>query len=152
MLQLLVLAAVALLLYYYSRGAEQKVDDLQEKVNLVSAMFPHIPKAIIQEDLRNGSTVEQTCEKIISGQIVQPIQSNSTDIGNLLTSDQSNSKSFNPQSSSQSKIVFKHLNGPVIESEPLKMWESESEKRQQLLKQRKAYMIQQARLKFLKDD
>lgn len=148
MIQLLIFALIIVLIYYYyTGGQEPNVENLEERVKLVSAMFPHIQKAAIEEDLRNGSRVEETCEKIMSGRLAE-IQDNSSSLGDLNRIDNSQ-KSMSTKTNSYSRP---HLESPIIQEEPPKIWDSESNKRQELLRQRKAFMIQQARLKFINKD
>jgi len=148
MIQLIIVALTIffLIYYYFYTGADVPLQtSLEDRVKLVSTMFPHVPKTLIENDLRNGSKVEQVCEKIMSGRLTatfsEPPENNYSDQKSLAES------SKLPQNSRKD-----HLDTPTIKEEPPKLWESESDKRQQLLRQRKAFMIQQARLKFLNKD
>ncbi len=113
------------------------VEDIDEKINLVSSMFPHIPKSIIEQDLRSGSRVQETCEKILAGKLSvrepQVISQN---------------HELHQSSSTPSKVK---ITEKLIDKEPPKIWQEDPKKREELLKQRKAYMIQQARLKLKND-
>ena len=147
-IELLILGLIIVLIYYYYTGGnEQNLQDLESRVKLVSSMFPHVPKSLIENDLRAGSRVEETCEKIISGRLERSQVS-------TINNNQRNNVDSSATSSkiSQSLHMSEILSSPILEEAPPKIWESESDKRQNLLKQRKAYMIQQARFKFLNKD
>jgi coupling of ubiquitin conjugation to ER degradation protein 1 len=154
-MQSIVIALIIIFLiyyyYYYTGEEEPNPTSIEDRVKLVSTMFPHVPKVLIESDLRNGSRVEEVCEKIMSGRLTATEASSSfnANTDSNPTSQAEGSVSSKPP---QNLYLKDLIDKPAIEEEPPKVWESEGEKRHELLRQRKAFMIQQARLKFLNKD
>jgi hypothetical protein len=44
----------------------------REWIDQVSTLFPHLPRQVIEQDLMRTRSVEQTCERILSGQLRVP--------------------------------------------------------------------------------
>jgi coupling of ubiquitin conjugation to ER degradation protein 1 len=153
-MQSIVIALIIIFLiyyYYYTGEEEPNPTSLEDRVKLVSTMFPHVPKVLIESDLRSGSRVEEVCEKIMSGRLTATEASSSSN-ANTDSDPTSQAAGSVPSKPPQNLYLKDLIDKPAIEAEPPKVWESESDKRQELLRQRKAFMIQQARLKFLNKD
>lgn len=88
-------------------------------------MFPHLPRPIIEHDLSITGSVEETCDRILSGAL-----------RNTTTTNQQTNAPINKTSNYLASTVDK---------EPPRVWNSSSQDRQLNLKQRKEFMVQQAR-------
>ncbi|KAI9003899.1 hypothetical protein DFJ74DRAFT_713417 [Hyaloraphidium curvatum] len=101
----------------------------QARVDQVAALFPNIRVDDIREDLARTGSVDATIENILSGRLV----------------DSSSSKSAAPPPSKLASL----LEVEPLETPPPNKWESSPEARANNLKQRKAFMLQEARRKFM---
>ncbi|KAJ8330450.1 hypothetical protein O5D80_001436 [Batrachochytrium dendrobatidis] len=112
-------------------------------VDAVFSMFPHIPRATIELDLSNTGSVEETCDRILSGALVAPVTPVPVNTSQARVSTASTPASSLP--------VFTNKPPPYLKSElevvaePLKKWEPSPDARQLSLRQRKEFMVQQAR-------
>ena len=92
-------------------------------------MFPHIPQQTIIDDLLLTGDVHATCERILSGQVIAP------------------NPPTPPPAEIQGPFTSPTVNyipsSPV--SHPEKTWSSSLDDRQSHLRQRKEFMMQQAR-------
>ncbi|KAG0302073.1 hypothetical protein BGZ98_007808 [Dissophora globulifera] len=118
-------------------------------VETVRAMFPHIPAAAIHYDLQKTGSVEQTCDNILrDGSLPMPpaprpvtpsvASSSSTAAGS------SSSQSVNGNLVQRFKLQDK-VEMDVVPEEPSKVWGDNAEKRQEVFKSRKEFMVLQAR-------
>ncbi|CAO3609043.1 unnamed protein product [Cunninghamella blakesleeana] len=125
-----------------------------QMIEMVRAMFPDIPVAAIQADLQRTGSVETTVDNALrDGGLPMPAiptppsQPGSPSLNN--TSSSSSRKTTNHGSLLQRyKIDSQSLNEEKLE-EPPRVWEASAEKRQEMLKKRKEFMVLQARKKLL---
>ncbi|RUS27749.1 hypothetical protein BC938DRAFT_482796 [Jimgerdemannia flammicorona] len=124
-----------------------------EMVGTVSQMFPDIPPAAILADLQKTGSVEITCNNILKdgGLPLPPAPAPSQ----ATTSSAGSSSSSSAMSkSSTSSLVHRYklqekIHQDVTPEEPAKVWESSADKRQEVLRKRKEFMVLQARKKWL---
>ena len=90
-------------------------------------MFPHIPSQTIAQDLAITGNVQETCERILSGIVSAPRPPTPPPVVQVKTSP---TVDYIPKD-----------NVP----DPVKEWAPSSDQRQANLRQRKEYMMQQAR-------
>ncbi|KAI9306469.1 hypothetical protein BJ944DRAFT_255419 [Cunninghamella echinulata] len=125
-----------------------------QMIEMVRAMFPDIPIAAIQADLQRTGSVETTVDNALrDGGLPMPAiptppsQPGSPSLNNNTSSSSSSSsrKATNHGSLLQRyKIDSQSLNEESLK-EPPRVWESSAEKRQEMLKKRKEFMVLQAR-------
>ncbi|KAL1918722.1 uncharacterized protein VTP21DRAFT_2744 [Calcarisporiella thermophila] len=133
-----------------------------EMINRVHEMFPSIPISAIKYDLQLTGSCEVTCDKILQqGGLPLPpnAQASSSNPPSSTTSSTTLSARISSASNNTtpplSSLLHRYnLMGAVRNgfemNEPLKVWESTAEKRDEILRRRKEFMILQARSKFLK--
>ncbi|KAG0211362.1 hypothetical protein BGX28_008020 [Mortierella sp. GBA30] len=130
-----------------------------EMIETVRAMFPHIPTAAIHYDLQKTGSVEQTCDNILrDGTLPMPPAPRPPTPPAASTSTSSASGS----SSASSPVVNGNLvqrfklqaavEKDVVPEEPSKVWADSAEKRQEVFKSRKEFMVLQARKRFLEQE
>ncbi|KAJ3146767.1 hypothetical protein HDU89_006022 [Geranomyces variabilis] len=107
-----------------------------EKVDTVLAMFPAFPRATIQQDLARTGSVEQTCENILTGALVPPPAP-------IRPSSVSQTPASGSKDGSRYAAKLNLGSEPLVE--PAKVWEQTPEGREQNLRARKEFMLQQAR-------
>lgn len=118
-------------------------------------MFPGVPHSAIDEDLAYTGNLEETCENILTGRIrISPVSLALNPTSSSSSSSSIPSQSSQPSSSSSSTTPYPlGLNfdpsTPLPETPPPKFWESEAGMRNENLRLRKQYMVQEARQKFL---
>ncbi|KAI8096755.1 uncharacterized protein BX664DRAFT_65653 [Halteromyces radiatus] len=119
-----------------------------QMIEMVRSMFPDVPTAAIQADLQRTGSVETTVDNALrDGGLPMP----------AALANQPGSPSLNNGSSSSSrkpttyssllqryKIDAKDLKQDEL-TEPPKVWEKDADKRQEMLKKRKEFMVLQAR-------
>ncbi|KAI9364666.1 hypothetical protein BD770DRAFT_378715 [Pilaira anomala] len=122
-----------------------------QMIEMVRAMFPDVPTAAIQADLQRTGSVETTVDNALRDgglPLPAPIVS------------QQGSPNSNSSSASSSRKSPSHLN--LVQrykldtqqdqngsQEPPKVWESSPDKRQEMLRKRKEFMVLQARKKLM---
>ncbi|KAJ1565067.1 hypothetical protein HK096_004739, partial [Nowakowskiella sp. JEL0078] len=138
-------AGTLLLQQQHQRALEaaRRNPSFQSKVAQVLELFPDFAaehaRIIIELDLlRNNGNIDSTCEKILSGRLIVPLPP-------APTSTSSNASSVKETTGFVSTVDFSK---PIGEA-PLSNWETNPESRQMNLRQRKEYMLKQARQKFL---
>ncbi|KAH6562139.1 hypothetical protein BASA50_003082 [Batrachochytrium salamandrivorans] len=121
-------------------------------VDAVFSMFPHIPRTAIELDLSNTGSVEETCDRILSGALVAPLAPSAPP-----SAPSSGAMSASSLTDKAARPVFQNKPSPYLKpsaepvDEPPKKWEASSDARQTSLRQRKEFMVQQARKKFLEN-
>ncbi|KAI8647577.1 hypothetical protein BD408DRAFT_449079 [Parasitella parasitica] len=119
-----------------------------QMIEMVRAMFPDIPTAAIQADLQRTGSVETTVDNALrEGGLPLPPPTASQQ-------GSPNSNAANSQSSSSSRKSPSHSNlvqrykidvQQDTDQEPPKVWEVSPDKRQEMLRKRKEFMVLQAR-------
>ncbi|KAL2918493.1 hypothetical protein HK105_201894 [Polyrhizophydium stewartii] len=140
-----VAALAALVLVRSDEGTEDDENKLTQpaKVDMVLAMFPNFPRSTIEIDLSHTGSVEETCERILSGALVPPPTPPPTAAATAAQS---------PRAGAPDLAAFApspYLAAKPVEAEPPKKWAATPEARQMNLRQRKEFMVQQARKKSL---
>ncbi|KAG0041935.1 hypothetical protein BGZ83_001085 [Gryganskiella cystojenkinii] len=131
-----------------------------EMVETVRGMFPHIPTAAIHYDLQKTGSVEQTCDNILrDGSLPMPP---ATRPPTPPTTTASSSAAGSSSGASRSAGVDGNLvhrfklqaavEQNVVPEEPSKVWGDSAEKRQEVFKSRKEFMVLQARKRFLEEE
>eukprot|EP00842_Homolaphlyctis_polyrhiza_P005496 jgi/Hompol1/5948/HPOL_000913-RA len=118
------------------------------QIDTVLSMFPHFPRETIEIDLSHTGSVQETCDRILSGALVPPPpppSMPSTSTASSSTAGPSSATSTTPTGSATTSPLAPYFNSNPIESEPPKKWEASPDARQMNLRQRKEFMIQQAR-------
>ncbi|KAL2913928.1 hypothetical protein HK105_206519 [Polyrhizophydium stewartii] len=138
-------ALVLVLVVLYLSSSSVPCSELTQpaKVDTVLAMFPNFPRSTIEIDLSHTGSVEETCERILSGALVPPPTPPPTAAATAAQS---------PRAGAPDLAAFApspYLAAKPVEAEPPKKWEATPEARQMNLRQRKEFMVQQARKKFL---
>ncbi|KAF9953980.1 hypothetical protein BGZ70_010697 [Mortierella alpina] len=128
-----------------------------EMVETVRAMFPHIPTAAIHYDLQKTGSVEQTCDNILrDGTLPMPPAPRPPTPPAPSTSSTSGSSSATSQSVNGNLVQRFQLQEAaernVVPDEPSKVWADSAEKRQEVFKSRKEFMVLQARKRFLEQE
>ncbi|CAO3571986.1 unnamed protein product [Mortierella alpina] len=126
-------------------------------VETVRAMFPHIPTAAIHYDLQKTGSVEQTCDNILrDGTLPMPPAPRPPTPPAPSTSSTSGSSSATSQSVNGNLVQRFQLQEAaernVVPDEPSKVWADSAEKRQEVFKSRKEFMVLQARKRFLEQE
>ncbi|KAF9362323.1 hypothetical protein BGX34_006387 [Mortierella sp. NVP85] len=124
------------------------------QIDTVRSMFPNIPVEAIQYDLQKTGSVEQTCENILrDGTLPLPPRPSRPAPATFTSPPTPTPTAGSSSGSSQS------VNGNLIQrfrlqdaadknwvpEEPSKVWGDNSEKRQEVFKSRKEFMVLQAR-------
>ncbi|CEG66492.1 hypothetical protein RMATCC62417_03063 [Rhizopus microsporus] len=123
-----------------------------QMIEMVRAMFPDIPVAAIQADLQRTGSVETTVDNALrdGGLPLPPSASPTTTT--TTTNNQPSSSSTGRNSPNHANLVQRykidvdHVNEA---QEPPKVWETNPDKRQEMLKKRKEYMVLQARKRMM---
>ncbi|ORE01992.1 hypothetical protein BCV72DRAFT_309535 [Rhizopus microsporus var. microsporus] len=126
-----------------------------QMIEMVRAMFPDIPVAAIQADLQRTGSVETTVDNALrDGSLPLPPSASPT-----ITTTTTTTTNNQPSSSSTGRNSPNHANlvqrykidvDHVSEAqEPPKVWETNPDKRQEMLKKRKEYMVLQARKRMM---
>ncbi|KAF9147467.1 hypothetical protein BG015_010903 [Linnemannia schmuckeri] len=138
-----------------------------EMVETVRAMFPHIPTAAIHYDLQKTGSVEQTCDNILrDGTLPMPpaprpqtpptAATTSAAPSGLSTGSSTGSSSGSSHATNGNLVQrFKLQEAAeknIVPDEPSKVWADSAEKRQEVFKNRKEYMVLQARKRFLEEE
>ncbi|OAQ22458.1 hypothetical protein K457DRAFT_143408 [Linnemannia elongata AG-77] len=134
-----------------------------EMVETVRAMFPHIPTAAIHYDLQKTGSVEQTCDNILrDGTLPMPPAPRPQTPPTAATSSAAPSGSSTGSSSGSSHATNGNLvqrfklqeaaEKNIVPDEPSKVWAESAEKRQEVFKSRKEFMVLQARKRFLEEE
>ncbi|CEP14405.1 hypothetical protein [Parasitella parasitica] len=120
-----------------------------QMIEMVRAMFPDIPTAAIQADLQRTGSVETTVDNALrDGGLPLPPPMAS----------QQGSPNSNAQSSPNSRKSPSHPNlvqrykidvQQDADQEPPKVWDANPDKRQEMLRKRKEFMVLQARKKLM---
>ncbi|KAF9320467.1 hypothetical protein BG003_006064 [Podila horticola] len=125
-----------------------------EMVETVRSMFPHVPTAAIHYDLQKTGSVEQTCDNILrDGSLPMPpaprpptppttASSSSSSAGSSVTNGNLVQR-FKLQEAAEKNYV---------PEEPSKVWGDSAEKRQEVFKSRKEFMVLQARKRMLEKE
>ncbi|RUS19964.1 hypothetical protein BC937DRAFT_86654, partial [Endogone sp. FLAS-F59071] len=124
-----------------------------EMVEAVRQMFPSIPPAAILADLQKTGSVEITCDNILrdGGLPLPPVPASpqaSTSSAGSSSSSSATSKPSAPSLVHRYKLQDKVVQD-VVPEEPAKVWEGSADKRHEVLKKRKEFMVLQARKRFL---
>ncbi|KAG0001499.1 hypothetical protein BGZ79_004568 [Entomortierella chlamydospora] len=129
-----------------------------EMVETVRVMFPHIPTAAIHYDLQKTGSVEQTCDNILRDGALPmppaprpptpPAPSSSTSVAGSSSGVNQSVNSNLIQRFKLQEAAEKNL----VPEEPSKVWGDSAEKRQEVFKSRKEYMVLQARKRFLEQE
>ncbi|KAG0372992.1 hypothetical protein BGX24_012318 [Mortierella sp. AD032] len=130
-----------------------------EMVETVRAMFPHIPTAAIHYDLQKTGSVEQTCDNILrDGTLpMPPAPRPQTPPTAAATSAAASGSSTGSSHATNGNLVqrFKLQEAAdknIVPDEPTKVWADSAEKRQEVFKSRKEFMVLQARKRFLEEE
>ncbi|KAF9974434.1 hypothetical protein BGZ73_002176 [Actinomortierella ambigua] len=139
-----------------------------EMIDTVKQMFPHIPTAAIHYDLQKTGSVELTCENVLrdgtlpmppTPRPATPPSASGSTIGRNAGVGSSTSSATASGSSSSQNTSLVHRYGlseqaarNYVPEEPSKVWADTAEKRQQIFKNRKEFMILQARKKLLEQE
>ncbi|KAG9068834.1 hypothetical protein KI688_011120 [Linnemannia hyalina] len=134
-----------------------------EMVETVRAMFPHIPTAAIHYDLQKTGSVEQTCDNILrDGTLPMPPAPRPQTPPTAATTSAVPSGSSTGSSSGSSHATNGNLvqrfklqeaaEKNIVPDEPSKVWGDSAEKRQEVFKSRKEFMVLQARKRFLEEE
>ncbi|KAG9322965.1 hypothetical protein KVV02_007245 [Mortierella alpina] len=128
-------------------------------VETVRAMFPHIPTAAIHYDLQKTGSVEQTCDNILrDGTLPMPPAPRPPTPPATSTSSTSTSGSSSATNQSVNGNLVQRFQlqeaaeRNVVPDEPSKVWADSAEKRQEVFKSRKEFMVLQARKRFLEQE
>ncbi|KAI8994554.1 hypothetical protein BDB01DRAFT_831524 [Pilobolus umbonatus] len=123
-----------------------------QMIDMVRAMFPDIPTAAIQADLQRTGSVETTVDNALrdGGLPIPPPISPQQSSPNSNSSTPSNSRKspVHPNLIQRYHIDVNKSESPDF-VEPPKVWESSPDKRQEMLRKRKEFMVLQARKKLL---
>ncbi|KAF9027065.1 hypothetical protein BGZ52_004872 [Haplosporangium bisporale] len=124
-------------------------------VETVRSMFPHVPTAAIHYDLQKTGSVEQTCDNILrDGSLPMPPAPRPP---TPPTTASSSSSSAAGSSVTNGNLVqrFKLQEAAeknYVPEEPSKVWGDSAEKRQEVFKSRKEFMVLQARKRMLEKE
>ncbi|KAF9912813.1 hypothetical protein EC991_008676 [Linnemannia zychae] len=134
-----------------------------EMVETVRAMFPHIPTAAIHYDLQKTGSVEQTCDNILrDGTLPMPpaprpqtppiVATTLTTASGSSTGSSSGSNHATNGNLVQRFKLQEAVEKNIVPDEPTKVWADSAEKRQEVFKSRKEFMVLQARKRFLEEE
>ncbi|KAI8878984.1 hypothetical protein K501DRAFT_325759 [Backusella circina FSU 941] len=118
-----------------------------QMIETVRAMFPDIPTAAIQADLQRTGSVETTVDNALrDGGLPLPPPTPSSPSSNT----GSPAGSSNRKTPNHPSLIQRYRIDETKDTvEPPKVWESSPDKRQEMLRKRKEYMVIQARKKLL---
>ncbi|KAF9109184.1 hypothetical protein BGX27_007893 [Mortierella sp. AM989] len=128
-----------------------------EMVETVRAMFPHIPTAAIHFDLQKTGSVEQTCDNILRDGTLpmppapRPPTPPTASSSSTSAAGSSSGVSVNGNLVQRFKLEEAAKNN-IVPDEPNKIWGDSAEKRQEVFKSRKEFMVLQARKRFLEQE
>ncbi|KAF9428648.1 hypothetical protein BGZ94_001616 [Podila epigama] len=128
-----------------------------EMVETVRSMFPHVPTAAIHYDLQKTGSVEQTCDNILrDGSLpMPPAPRPPTPLTTVASSSSSSvatgSNSINGNLVQRFKLQ-EAAEKNFVPEEPTKVWGDSAEKRQEVFKSRKEFMVLQARKRLLEKE
>ncbi|KAK3817243.1 MAG: hypothetical protein J3Q66DRAFT_339339 [Benniella sp.] len=129
-----------------------------EMIDTVRSMFPNIPVEAIQYDLQKTGSVEQTCENILRDGTLplppRPSRPASATFNSPPTPTPTAGSSSGSSQSVNGNLIqrFKLQDAAdknLVPDEPSKVWGDSSEKRQEVFKSRKEFMVLQARKRYL---
>ncbi|KAF8986123.1 hypothetical protein BGZ46_009234 [Entomortierella lignicola] len=127
-----------------------------EMVETVRSMFPHIPTAAIHYDLQKTGSVEQTCDNILRDGALPMPPAPRPPTPPVASSSATGSSSGVSQSVNGNLVQrFKLQEAAeknIVPDEPSKVWGDSAEKRQEVFKSRKEFMVLQARKRFLEQE
>ncbi|KAF9435999.1 hypothetical protein BGZ76_005084 [Entomortierella beljakovae] len=129
-----------------------------EMVETVRAMFPHIPTAAIHYDLQKTGSVEQTCDNILrDGALPMPPAPRPPTPPTASASNSAAGSSSGVNQSVNGNLIQRFklqeaVDKDIVPDEPSKVWGDNAEKRQEVFKSRKEYMVLQARKRFLEQE
>ncbi|GJJ68881.1 coupling of ubiquitin conjugation to ER degradation protein 1 [Entomortierella parvispora] len=129
-----------------------------EMVETVRAMFPHIPTAAIHYDLQKTGSVEQTCDNILrDGSLPMPPAPRPATPPTPSPSNSGAGSSSGASHSVNGNLVQRFklqsaVEQNIVPEEPSKVWGDSAEKRQEVFKNRKEFMVLQARKRFLEEE
>ncbi|KAL3901314.1 MAG: hypothetical protein SGCHY_000693 [Lobulomycetales sp.] len=101
-------------------------------------MFPDFPRETIELDLSRSGSVQATCDNILNGLLVAPPPPRAA------------SASSNSSSGKSSLLQSVRDFDALPSEEPSKQWLDSAKDRESQLRQRKLFMLNQQREKFLK--
>ncbi|GAN09821.1 amfr protein [Mucor ambiguus] len=124
-----------------------------QMIEMVRAMFPDIPTAAILADLQRTGSVETTVDNALRDgglPLPSPVPSqqgspNASAINNSSTVSSSRKSPSHPNLVQRYKIDVQQ----DTDQEPPKVWEASPDKRQEILRKRKEFMVLQARKKLM---
>ncbi|CAO0796195.1 unnamed protein product [Mucor circinelloides] len=124
-----------------------------QMIEMVRAMFPDIPTAAILADLQRTGSVETTVDNALRDgglPLPSPMPSqqgspNSNAASNSSTASSSRKSPSHPNLVQRYKIDVQQ----DADQEPPKVWEASPDKRQEILRKRKEFMVLQARKKLM---
>ncbi|CAO3598857.1 unnamed protein product [Absidia cylindrospora] len=119
-------------------------------------MFPNVPTAAIQANLQRTGSVEVTVDNALrdGGLPMPPTPTTSQPGSPSLNEDSTTSSTSTSKSTNYGSLIQRYkldeqnlMQGDL--TEPPKVWELDAEKRQEMLKKRKEFMVLQARKKLV---
>ncbi|KAI7906816.1 uncharacterized protein BX663DRAFT_497674 [Cokeromyces recurvatus] len=129
-----------------------------QMIEMVRAMFPDIPTAAIQADLQRTGSVETTVDNALrDGGLPLPASMTNNQQGSASTNTNSPTTTTTTNTATGNNVRRKSPSHPNLvqrykidinndmSKEPPKVWESSPDKRQEILRKRKEFMILQAR-------
>ncbi|KAL9544856.1 hypothetical protein MBANPS3_007415 [Mucor bainieri] len=127
-----------------------------QMIEMVRAMFPDIPTAAILADLQRTGSVETTVDNALRDgglPLPSPMPSqqgspNSNATNSSSTASSSRKSPSHPNLVQRYKIDVQQN----ADQEPPKVWEASPDKRQEMLRKRKEFMVLQARKKLLEQE
>ncbi|KAG0230473.1 hypothetical protein B0O80DRAFT_459718 [Mortierella sp. GBAus27b] len=134
----------------------------REMVDTVRSMFPHIPVEAIQYDLQKTGSVEQTCDNILrDGTLPMPpaparpaASASSPTPTRTATPTPTAGSSSGSSPAVNGNLVqrFKLQDAAeknIVPDEPTRVWGDNADRRQEVFKSRKEFMVLQARKRYL---
>ncbi|KAL0092428.1 hypothetical protein J3Q64DRAFT_1694948 [Phycomyces blakesleeanus] len=123
-----------------------------QMVEMVLAMFPDIPQPAIIADLQRTGAVETTVDNALrNGGLPMPVSHSSTPPSGSSSSSNSARKSpVHTNLIQRYNLDSKNTEKESL-SEPPKVWEASADKRQEMLRKRKEFMVLQARKKLAEE-
>jgi hypothetical protein len=132
MFLILILAAILYFLFTIFSSFEPTND----QIDSIQQMFPTITRQTIIDDLKQTKSVQETCERILLGLVQERgiVQGTESTQGTIQESNQETSRSG-----------YSFTNNITITEKPTQEWKSTSTEREINLKQRKLFLLQQAK-------
>ncbi|KAI7892252.1 uncharacterized protein EV154DRAFT_537568 [Mucor mucedo] len=120
-----------------------------QMIEMVRAMFPDVPTAAIQADLQRTGSVETTVDNALRDGGL-PLPAPIVSASGSPSSTSSSSGTGSRKSPSHQNLVQRYKLDVAdqqrsTEEEPPKVWEASPDKRQEMLRKRKEFMVLQAR-------